>query len=534
MSTKASQEEEEALVQTASSYCASNGILMGARDKSTNQPLGANIYEPAPFSLHPTLLPRAAFEKAYEMAVPFNNVVHRAASKYEGWLRAAVKTAAEGDRDFTGKMLALADNVVQRGRVQNVALGILRSDYMLHCDAGASNEDGEAAQKRQFDSAIPLQVELNTIASSFGCLSSKITCMHQHLESLESLGGPTTGEGALPDNGAAEGVAEGLAVALKEYQRQREEHVDKRSGDADNDIDEVVVVMVVQPGETNSVDQRDLEFLLQQKHGVRLIRRSLNELATAASMNNGDGDDFLGRELIIPDGDKKVAAGVVYYRAGYTPDDYPSDTEWEGRGKVEHSAAIKCPDIFYHVFGTKKVQQVLAEPNVLRQFCESDEEEKLLSSSFAGLYALGEGDDSAAVEAALSNPYGYVLKPQREGGGNNLYDDELVRELKSMSYDERGAFILMQKIMPPSVPGKLVRGGEIVYDGPTVCELGVFGISLRRYSSGNESGKDEDGNDDEDILLNKVVGHILRAKSVQTDEGGVAAGYAFLSSPRVV
>ena len=86
----------------------------------------------------------------------------------------------------------------------------------------------------------------------------------------------------------------------------------------------------------------------------------------------------------------------------------------------------------------------------------------------------------------------------------------------------------MQKIMPPSVPGKLVRGGEIVYDGPTVCELGVFGISLRRY------GGNDDDDDDDDILLNKVVGHILRAKSVQTDEGGVAFGYAFLSSPRVV
>ena len=518
MSSKASQEEEDALVQTASSYCASNGILMGARDKSTNQPLGANVYEPAPFSLHPTLLPRAAFDKAYEMAVPFNNVVHRAASKYEGWLHDAVKTAAEGDKDFTGKMLALADEVVEKGRVQNVVLGILRSDYMLHCESKTSEDDGEgeAVQKRQFDSAIPLQVELNTIASSFGCLSSKITRMHQH---LESLGGPTTGEGSLPDNGAAEGVAEGLAMALKEYQRQREE----QRGTSD-EFDEVVVVMVVQPGETNSVDQRDLEFLLQQKYGVRLIRRSLHELATAASMTNGDGNDFLGRELIIPDGDEKVAAGVVYYRAGYTPNDYPTDTEWQGRGKVEHSAAIKCPDIMYHVFGSKKIQQVLAEPNVLRQFCESDEEEKLLSSSFAGLYALGEGDDSAAVEAALANPHGYVLKPQREGGGNNLYDDDLVRELKSMSYDERGAFILMQKIMPPSVPGKLVRGGEIVYEGPTVCELGVFGISLRRYGS----------SDHDDILLNKVVGHILRAKSVQTDEGGVAAGYAFLSSPRVV
>mmetsp|Transcript_18308 Transcript_18308/g.36892 ORF Transcript_18308/g.36892 Transcript_18308/m.36892 type:complete len:523 (+) Transcript_18308:301-1869(+) len=519
-STGSADAEDEALVQTASSYCASNGILMGARDKATNKPLGANIYEPAPFSLHPTLLPKAAFEKAYDMAVPFNNVVHRAASQYQGWLRDAVKTAAEGDKDFTGKMLKLADDVVERGRVQNVALGLLRSDYMLHCDESSTSGANAADAKKQFDESIPLQVELNTIASSFGCLSSKITRMHQH---IESLGGASTGEGMLPDNGAAEGIAEGLAVALKEYERQR---IEQQAGA----IDEIVVVMVVQPGETNSVDQRDLEFLLQQKHGVRLIRRSLYELATTGNFADDSGEDFSGRELIIPDGDKMVAAGVVYYRAGYTPNDYPTEIEWDGRGKVEHSSAIKCPDIFYHVFGTKKVQQVLAEPNNLRQFCESDEEEELLSSSFAGLYALGEGDDSAAVEAALANPRDFVLKPQREGGGNNLYDDDLVKELKSMSYDERGAFILMQKIMPPSVPGKLVRGGEIVYEGPCVCELGVFGITLRRY----DDEKEGDSNTGDGVILNKVVGHILRSKSVQTDEGGVAAGYAFLSSPRVV
>ena len=520
MSAKSAEAEQEALVQLASSYCASNGILMGARDKATNKPLGANIYEPAPFSLHPTLLPKAAFERAYDMAVPFNNVVHRAASRYQGWLRGAVKTAAEGDRDFTGKMLKLADDVVKRGRVQKVALGLLRSDYMLHC-ADDSSGANAADAKKQFDEAIPLQVELNTIASSFGCLSSKITMMHQH---IESLGGAMTGEGILPDNGAAEGIAEGLAMALKEYERQRKEQ------QADP-IDEVVVVMVVQPGETNSVDQRDLEFLLQQKHGVRLIRRSLYELATASNFADDSAEDFNGRELIIPDGDKTVAAAVVYYRAGYTPNDYPTIMEWDGREKVEHSSAIKCPDIFYHVFGTKKVQQVLAEPQVLRQFCESDEEEKLLSSSFAGLYALGEGDDSAAIEAALANPHGFVLKPQREGGGNNLYDDDLVKQLKSMSYVERGAFILMQKIMPPSVPGKLVRGGEIVYEGPCVCELGVFGITLRCYDDEEAEGTSRKG---DGIILNKVVGHILRSKSVRTDEGGVAAGYAFLSSPRVV
>jgi len=505
-SSSAATEKQEALVLTASSYCASNGILMGARDLETNRPLGPNVYEPAPFSLLPTPFPRDAFDRAYRMAVPFNEVVHRAASQYEGWLRAAVKTAAEGDSAFTGRLLSLADEVVARGRSQSVALGVLRSDYMLH----TGDVPADADDRVRFDQAVPLQVELNTIASSFGCLSSKITGMHQHLDSLAGSG---SREGSLPANGAAEGIAEGLAAACAEYGRQR-------AAEAAGAGEEIVAVMVVQPGETNSVDQRDLEFLLQQKHGVRMIRRTLFELATAAEMADGDG--FGGRELIVPDGDKRVAAGVVYYRAGYTPDDYPSDTEWEGRAKVEHSSAIKCPDIFYHLFGTKKIQQVLAGPGVLKQFCSSTQEEKELATTFAGLYALGEGDDGPAVEAALADPHGFVLKPQREGGGNNLYDDDLVRELKRMSYEERRAFILMQKILPPSLPGKLVRGGQIVYDGPCVCELGVFGITLRSYDAA-------DG-----VILNKVVGHILRSKSDGTDEGGVAAGYAFLSSPQIL
>jgi len=286
--------------------------------------------------------------------------------------------------------------------------------------------------------------------------------------------------------------------------------------------------MVVQPGETNSCDQRDLEFLLQKSHGIRIIRRTLIQLATTAKYADSNGSIYGGRELLVPDDitDGLVAAAVVYYRAGYTPDDYPTVVEWEGRKIVEHSGAIKCPDIFYHVFGAKKIQQALAVPGNLRQFCSSDEEEKMISSTFAGLYALGEGDDSDAVNKALANPNGFVLKPQREGGGNNLYDQELVDALSSMSFEDRRAFILMQKIMPPSTAGKLVRGGKIIYEGDCVSELGVFGITLRKYG--------DDIEDKDSILLDTVVGHILRAKSIETDEGGVAAGYAFLSSPMIV
>lgn len=52
---------------------------------------------------------------------------------------------------------------------------------------------------------------------------------------------------------------------------------------------------------------------------------------------------------------KKVA--VVYYRAGYTPDHYHSEAEWSARLLIERSKAIKCPNIQYHLAGTKKVSK---------------------------------------------------------------------------------------------------------------------------------------------------------------------------------
>jgi len=54
-----------------------------------------------------------------------------------------------------------------------------------------------------------------------------------------------------------------------------------------------------------------------------------------------------------------------------------------------------------------------------------------------------------AVARALSHPGDFVLKPQREGGGNNLYGEEMVKMLSERPVEERGAFILMERIKPP-------------------------------------------------------------------------------------
>jgi glutathione synthase len=120
--------------------------------------------------------------------------------------------------------------------------------------------------------------------------------------------------------------------------------------------------------------------------------------------------------------------------------------EWDARLMIERSKAIKCPSISYHLAGTKKVQQVLADPGNLERIFDDPDKVARLRDVFTGLYSLDlvfivlfvinlgilslayaffqddEGD--RAAEMAIQNPEKYVLKPQREGGGNNIYGIE--------------------------------------------------------------------------------------------------------------
>lgn len=49
---------------------------------------------------------------------------------------------------------------------------------------------------------------------------------------------------------------------------------------------------------------------------------------------------------------------VCYFRMGYTPKDFQGEDDWKSRLLLERSKAIKCPNVYYHLAGTKKVQQV--------------------------------------------------------------------------------------------------------------------------------------------------------------------------------
>jgi glutathione synthetase len=145
---------------------------------------------------------------------------------------------------------------------------------------------------------------------------------------------------------------------------------------------------------------------------------------------------------------------------------------------IEQSCAVKCPSISYHLVGTKKIQQELAKPDVLERFLENKEEIAKLRKCFAGLWSL---DNEEIVKTAIEKPELFVLKPQREGGGNNIYGLDLretLTRLQKEGGDALAAYILMQRIFPKASLAYLVRGG-ICHEGLVISELGVYGAYLR-------------------------------------------------------
>jgi len=135
---------------------------------------------------------------------------------------------------------------------------------------------------------------------------------------------------------------------------------------------------------------------------------------------------------------------------------------------------------------------------------------------FAGLWGLGAGeDDEAIIRKALAAPDGYVLKPQREGGGNNFYGQDVAEKLKEMSAEDRGAYILMQRIVPRPRLAILTREGTAQV-APCISEYGFYSVFL---------------GDGKSVYLSEHAGHLMRTKAEGVDEGGVAAGYAVISSP---
>lgn len=270
-------------------------------------------------------------------------------------------------------------------------------------------------------------------------------------------------------------------------------------------VPKAIVVMVVLPSEGNTTDQRHLEYDLWNRHKIVMRRYTLLEISQKGKLDQQTKQFTINGEVV----------GVFYLRAGYSPKHHPTQEHWDARLNMELSNAFVVPNIRYHLAGTKKMQQVLSLPGMLEKFLTA-EESQTLRTYFAGLYSLDPNDNpKEIIDKAVVQPGNYVMKPQREGGGSLLYHDKMVEALKTMTPQELGDYILMDRIVPPAEPTYFQPNRETIVFQPGVSELGTYGFILAR---------------DKEYILNTFGGLLLRTKSEGAEDGGVCSGVAFLSS----
>ena len=450
----------QSLIQEAIAYALTHGLI------KFNQQFELKH---APFALVPYEISAEVLEQLIVLTPLFNELMLRV-SRDKEFLRESLSPAARSD-SFVRELLSIhAENV----ETQSTQLLVNRNDFLL--------------SKTQDASGLPIakQVEFNAIAASYPFLSSQLCRLHQFLNGIEG------GKENLVDNDPISGIAAIIAEAIRRY-----------------DMPQCCLLTIVQTEEQNVFDQRGGEHKLWDEFGILTVRMSLEEVAQ---------EGFLKQGHLVVRG--KIAA-VTYFRAGYIPNDYPSAEAWKARQLIEASSTIAVPSVAMQLAGLKKIQQVLSKPKILRNFVNEDCA-RHIETTFVGLFLLDEmipqeGKFQTARQVACLSPVNYVLKPQREGGGNNFYGLEMVEKLRSLDGDAVQAFILMERIYPLSHQTFILTEGQL-QETEAVSEIGRFGVCLAK---------------EEEIIQNHDVGYLVRTKAAHQNEGGVSAGYACLDTLRL-
>lgn len=412
-----------------------------------------------PLMLSPAIITNLLITQLESLAQPLALLIHRVANNLD-FLGEQLQFTAASD-EYTGFLLSLAQ---EQRRQDSLRFSLTRSDYFMTQTEGLR------------------QVEFNTIAASYIGLSEKITEFHKIWGNLQN----ETWD--LLPNQPISAVADAFVDVMKEY-----------------NVLNACVLFVVQANERNVFDQRLLEIALI-KRGIKVVRASLEAIGEQGELRQG--------HLSI---NGKIAA-ITYFRAGYRPDELESKIARQGRQLIARSTTVSVPDLPTHLAGTKKIQQVLTNPQLLKLFL-NEEDIAIVRTAFAQIYTLDvqiefEGKMMLAREAAILQPEQFVLKPQREGGGFNLYGEDLRQCLKNLQAEEGNAYILMERLYPPMSTGWGLRDGKL-WQGQVVHEIGQYGILIAHGDR---------------ILTNQAAGYLVRTKLGEMNEGGISAGYGHLNS----
>ncbi|DAA77144.1 TPA_exp: Glutathione synthetase (GSH-S) [Trichophyton benhamiae CBS 112371] len=502
-----SSEQKQHLVATIRDWCIHHGLAVRpppAFVQGTSDPQGV-LATNAPVTLFPSLFPRSCYEAAVSVQETYNQL-YASITTDTDWLGEIIEDLVEVD-DFVAGLWKVHLAVKNEGYVQPLSLGLFRSDYMVHDPSGSSKEP------------VLKQVEFNTIAASFGGLSGLVSQMHTSLlssptgQSIVYPSHPAFRGNIPPENTAVPTLAGGLAAAHKAY---------GPSKSSPNPLP-LCVLFIVQAGERNLFDQMELATCLSQSHNITVFRVTSDEILELTSIQESNP----ARPIIYTprySPSTQFEATTIYLRALYGPQDYPDESAWKARTHLERSAAIKCPTVLNQLSGCKKVQQILAtavsgpEMDYLTRFlpCTNPGRIQQIRSTFAPQYDLAEGGRGRELALNPETAAFHVLKPQREGGGNNVYRDSIPSFLKSIPEKDWKGWILMELIQPPPAKNVALRSDGQVLSGDVIGELGTYGTIL--WNTNGET------------LHNTQGGWLMRTKAKDSDEGGVAAGFSSLDS----
>lgn len=441
----------------------------------------------APFTLFPSPIPKRLYKECLDLQPIISNLMFKIAND-SGFMEESLREIVKVD-DFTKNLLDINRKVQLEGLAQPVISCINRADYML--DKFTQNGNNSTRLR---------QVEVNAIASSMSSQSVRASKIHNYLLTKYRVK-PNDGQGIiLPKNDSLDVVAQGLIDAFDSY--------NKSLG--------YILLVAENERSLNFSDHLAIEeAVLKKRPDIGFIRKKFCNLQ--ADMNLGPN-----RELFV-DGQKEVA--VVYFRFCYDPSNYNFIGSWEVRLALERSKAIKCPSINFHLSGAKKFQQVLNNQQQLERFLEPADAERL-SKVFCKLWSIESNTTRGqqGFNVGLKSDNNLVLKPQREGGGNNIFDADIKTFLnKIVNSDERSQYILMEFINSPKEKNWILNyqdecGKNDWQVGPPkelVSEFGIYGSVL---GEGNV------------IKTNRYGGYLVRTKMHGVKEGGVASGHSGLSS----
>ena len=460
-------QEQKYLIQNAIAQAKLHGILKYLPEGELTH---------APFSLSPYTMTESVFEEMAELTVPFSELMIRV-SRNTDFLAHHLEPIAAID-PFLKMLLDCRSKEI----TQSKQLLVHRNDFFIANVKQYNDKQNSPTANKITEGPVLRQVELNTVSASFPFLMTRLNQLHKNLFEQNKLP-------EVIQNNPLDAVVDAFAHAVQNY-----------------GISDCVMLVVVQPDEKNIFDQLGLEQHLWVKYRIATVRKTLTKIHT-------DGKLFQGH--LVVDG-KNVA--VTYYRAGYTPDDFPAQEAFKGRQLIEASSSIQVPDLAMQLSGMKKIQQVLTKKEVLADFVSAEISGRFLKT-FAKMHTLDEiiitpeGEVSAA-EWLSKHADDYVLKPQREGGGNNYFGNDILKLLPSIKKEEQKAYVLMEKIQAvPHSSLQVVNGQAETLN--CVSEIGRFGICFA------ENGE---------VKNNLDAGYLVRTKARNTNEGGVCAGFACLNT----